>query len=74
MDFDDLDYDRLRSDLMDNYGTAMCSGFPMAVMDLGKVERASESELLQIAHIATGRMMGEPILITKVWKFTIHGR
>ena len=50
MDFDDLDYDRLRSDLMDNYGTAMCSGFPMAVMDLGRVERASESELLQIAH------------------------
>jgi len=34
---------------MDNYGTAMCSGFPMAVMDLGRVERASESELLQIA-------------------------
>jgi hypothetical protein len=49
MSFDDFDYESLRSDLMDNYGTAMCSGFPMAVMDLGRVERASESELLQIA-------------------------
>ena len=49
MDFDDFNYESLRSNLMDNYGTAMCSGFPMAVMDLGRVERASESELLQIA-------------------------
>lgn len=50
MDLDDFDFDSLRSDLMDNYGTAMCSGFPMAVFDLGKVERASESELLRIAQ------------------------
>lgn len=45
----DFDYDRLRRDLMDNYGTAMFSGFPMAVMDLSRVERASEEELLRIA-------------------------
>ena len=50
MDYDNFDFESLRSDLMDNYGTAMCSGFPMAVMDLGRVERASESELLQIAQ------------------------
>ena len=45
----DFDYDRLRRDLMDNYGTAMFSGFPMAVMDLSRVEKASEEELLRIA-------------------------
>ena len=50
MDFDNFDYDRLRSDLMDLYGTAMFSGFPMAVIELGKVERASESELILIAQ------------------------
>ncbi len=50
MDLDIFDFDRLRNDLMDCYGTAMFSGFPMAVMDLGKVERASESELIQIAR------------------------
>ena len=45
----DFDYVRLRRDLMDRYGTAMFSGFPMAVMDLSKVERASDEELLHIA-------------------------
>ena len=50
MGFDNLDYDRLRGDLMDYYGTAMCGGFPMAVIDLGKVERASEAELIRIAE------------------------
>ncbi len=50
MDNNNFDYDSLRHDLMDYYGTAMCGGFPMAVIDLGKVERASESELLRIAQ------------------------
>ena len=52
MTFDNIDYDykRLRSALMDYFGTAMVGGFPMAVIELGEVERASESELLQIAR------------------------
>ena len=50
MNNNDFDYDSLRHDLMDYYGTAMCSGLPMAVIDLGKVERASEQELLRIAQ------------------------
>ena len=48
--YDDFDFAKLRSDLMDYYGTAMVGGFPMAVIELGQVERASEAELLQIAQ------------------------
>ena len=44
-----LDGDRLKRDLMDYYGTAMTGGFPMAVMDLSRVERASDNELVQMA-------------------------
>ena len=45
-----IDTDRLRRDLMDYYGTAMFSGFPMAVVDLSRIERASDEELIEIAH------------------------
>ena len=44
-----IDFDKLRSDLIDYFGTAMMSGFGMAIMDLSKVERASEEELIKIA-------------------------
>ena len=44
-----IDIEKLRSDLMDYFGTAMASGFGMAVMDLSKVERASDEELINIA-------------------------
>lgn len=45
-----IDTDRLRRDLMDYYGTAMFSGFPMAVVDLSRIERASDEELIEIAQ------------------------
>ena len=45
-----LDYSSLREDLMDYYGTAMASGFPMASMDIAKAERASDSELESMAR------------------------
>lgn len=38
----------LRKDLMDYFGTAM-SFMPIAMMELSKVENASESELIKIA-------------------------
>ena len=44
----DIDFDRLREDLTDYFGTAM-GMFPMAVMDVSSVERASEGELIKIA-------------------------
>jgi hypothetical protein len=47
-----LDYDRLRRDLVDYYGTAMYSGFPMAMMELEQVKRASETELEKFAKKA----------------------
>ena len=45
-----LDGDRIRRDLMDYYGTAMTGGFPMAMVDLGRVQRASGDELLAMAR------------------------
>ena len=40
---------RLRRELEDYFGTAMFSGNPMAMMDLQRVQNASDWELRQIA-------------------------
>lgn len=45
----DIDYEGLRRDLKDYYGTAMFAGFGAAMMDVSKVENASDEELLRIA-------------------------
>ena len=66
MTIDMIDYDRLRSDLMDYYGTAMVGGFPMAVIELGQVERASESELVQIAQ-KLGYNLNKYSKINRAW-------
>lgn len=42
--------EKLRNDLKDYFGTAMFCGNPMAVMDLSRVESASEEELKEIAE------------------------
>lgn len=47
-----MNYNQLRSDLIDYFGTAMSSGFPMAVIELSDVERASDAELIRIARRA----------------------
>ncbi len=44
-----IDIQRLRKDIKDNYGTAMFNGFPAAVMDLAKVERMSDQEIVDFA-------------------------
>ena len=46
----EIDVNRLRKDMKDYYGTAMFNGFPMAVMDLSKVERLSDRELVELAQ------------------------
>lgn len=46
---EDINYKKLRSDLMDKYGTAMYAGFGVAMMDLSKVEKALDEELLRMA-------------------------
>ena len=46
----EIDISRLRRDMLDYYGTAMFSGFPMAVMDVSRVERMSDQELVELAQ------------------------
>ncbi|SET66636.1 hypothetical protein SAMN04487771_10319 [[Clostridium] aminophilum] len=46
----EIDVNRLRKDMKDNYGTAMFNGFPMAVMELTKVERLTDQELVELAQ------------------------
>lgn len=43
-----IDYEKLRKDLIDYFGTAM-SFSPMAIMDLSRVESVSDDELVEIA-------------------------
>ena len=43
-----IDYEKLREDLMDYFGAAMMC-YPMAVIDLSNVENASCEELISIA-------------------------
>lgn len=43
-----VDFNRLREDLIDYFGSAM-EMFPMAMMDISKVDSASEYELICIA-------------------------
>lgn len=44
-----IDYERLRTDLLDYYGTAIGS-FSIALMDVIEVERVSEEELVEVAQ------------------------
>ena len=44
-----IDVEGLRKNLKDYYGTAMFSGFSMAMMDLTRVERASDEEVINMA-------------------------
>lgn len=44
----DIDYEKLREDLIDYFGTAM-KFMPMAIIELSKVENASNEELINIA-------------------------
>lgn len=46
--YENIDYDKLRSDLMDYFGSAMAY-YPAAVIELSEVENASNDKLIQIA-------------------------
>lgn len=46
----DIDIDALRVYLLDYCGTAMFSGFPVTVLDVADIERASGEELCRIAE------------------------
>ena len=47
-----MDIEALRDDLIEYFGTAMMSGFPMAIMDLSDVENASDLKLIMLAEKA----------------------
>ena len=44
-----MDLERLRKDIIDYYGSAIFSGFPMAMMDLADIERMTEVKLVKTA-------------------------
>ena len=46
----EIDVNRLRRDLMDYYGTAMFGASSLAMMELSKVERASDREIVEMAQ------------------------
>ena len=46
----EIDISRLRMDMMDYYGTALASGFPMVVIDLSNIENAAADELIDLAQ------------------------
>ncbi len=45
-----IDDNRLRCDLLDYYGSGMFNGFPMAMMELSRVECASGDELVSLTN------------------------
>ena len=49
MDIENIDYEKLRSDLTDYFGAAMFSSLSIAIVDLSYVEVASNDDLLKIA-------------------------
>lgn len=42
-----MDFESLRKDIIDYYGAAMFSGFPMAMMDVSDVEKMTNEELIR---------------------------
>ena len=45
----EIDFERLRRDLIDYYGTAATNGFPMAIIEINNIENASNEQLIKIA-------------------------
>lgn len=46
----EIDIERLRKDLIDYFGTSLFVYSPLAIMELSKIERASDEELIQLAQ------------------------
>lgn len=44
------DIEELKERIIDYYGTAMCNGFPMAMMDIARVENMSDEEVIKEAR------------------------
>ena len=46
----EIDIERLRKDLIDYFGTAIFVSSPLSIMELSKIEKATEEELIKIAQ------------------------
>ena len=46
---ENIDFEKLREDLKNLFMAAMFNGFPVAMMDVTRVENASNEELIKIA-------------------------
>ena len=46
--YEEIDFEKLRNDLLDYYGTFMVNLFPAAVFELGRIDKANNEELLTI--------------------------
>ena len=49
IDVESVDVDKLRKDLIEHFTAAMFIASPVAMLDLSKVERASNEEIIKIA-------------------------
>lgn len=47
--YEEIDFEKLKIDLIDYYGTFMINLFPAAVFELNRIEKASNQELIIIA-------------------------
>ena len=45
----EIDIEKLKKDLIDYYGTAIFTSSPLAIIELSKIEKATEEELIKIA-------------------------
>lgn len=45
----EIDIDKLREDLLDEFNAAYFAGFKVAIIDITRIENASPEQLIQIA-------------------------
>ena len=62
----DFDYERLREDLIEYYGTASVY-FPVSLVDVSHIETASDKQLKDMA-IEVGLNLNDYVLNTKIKK------
>ena len=44
-----INIEKIRNDLIDRYGTAMFNSSPLAIIELSKIEKADDDEIIRIA-------------------------
>ena len=59
-----INIEKLREDLIDYFGTAMFNASPLAMIELSKIEKASNQEIIKIA-IDNNFDLNEYVIYTK---------